>query len=127
LDNRFYVLILGVLGVWRLTHLLNAEDGPGKALARFRNLVGAGFWGELLDCFYCLSLWVAAPFAFFLGNPWSEKLLLWLALSAAAILLERATAKVSAVGEPIVYHEDPPPAKEENHELLWPGEKSSRN
>jgi len=111
-DNRLYVLMLGGLGVWRLTHLINAEDGPHKSLARFRTMVGAGSWGELMDCFYCLSVWIAAPFAFFLGNPWREKLLLWPALSAAAILLERATSKVSTENEPIVYHEDPPPEGE---------------
>ncbi|HKF21509.1 MAG TPA: DUF1360 domain-containing protein [Candidatus Angelobacter sp.] len=86
--NTFYYLILGVLGVWRITHLLNAEDGPGKILVRLRELAGSGFWGELLDCFYCLSLWVALPFALLTGSSWREKLLLWLALSGAAILLE---------------------------------------
>lgn len=87
--NAFYWLIIDVLAVWRITHLLNAEDGPAKILVRLRRFAGSGFWGELLDCFYCLSLWVAAPFAFFLASRWPEKLLLWPALSAAAILLER--------------------------------------
>jgi len=85
----FYGFILGVLGVWRLTHLLNAEDGPWKVFVRLRKLAGSGFWGELLDCFYCLSLWVAAPFALLLTSSWREGLLLWLALSGGAILLER--------------------------------------
>ena len=84
-----YTFILGVLAVWRLTHLLNAEDGPLKIFARLREMVGASFVGELLDCFYCLSLWVAAPFAFLVANHWQEGLLLWPALSGAAILLER--------------------------------------
>ena len=96
-----YNLILAVLGVWRITHLLNAEDGPGRALVRLRQWVGFGFWGELLDCFSCLSLWVAAPFAILLGASWDEKLLLWPALSGAAILLERATGQ-----RPAQYKED---------------------
>ena len=87
--NVFYRLILGVLGVWRVTHLLNAEDGPGNVLVRFRQLVGSGFWGGVLDCHQCLSLWVAAPFALTLGDSWRERILLWPALSAASILLER--------------------------------------
>jgi hypothetical protein len=99
--TRFYALALAILAVWRITHLLNAEDGPGKLLARLRTLAGSGFWGEVLDCFYCLSLWVAAPFALILGGEWSERLLLWPALSGAAILLERATASA-----PVVYAED---------------------
>ena len=107
MDTKFYFAILGVLGVWRLTHLLNAEDGPGKVLAHLRRLAGSGFWGELLDCFYCLSLWVAAPFSYFLGSGWSERLLLWSALSAAAILLERATAQDAPL-KAALYREDPP-------------------
>ena len=89
---RFYWLALGTLGVWRITHLLNAEDGPADLLVRFRRLAGWGFWGKLLDCFYCLSLWIAVPFALALGEDWRERLLLWLGLSAGAILLERSTA-----------------------------------
>jgi len=85
----FYPLVLGILGVWRVTHLLNAEDGPWDVLVRFRKRVGSGWLGGLLDCFYCLSLWVAVPFALVLAGAWRERILLWLALSAGAILLER--------------------------------------
>ena len=88
---RFYWLVLGTLAVWRVTHLLNAEDGPWNLLAKLRRLAGSGFWGSLLDCFYCLSLWIAAPFAYFLGVGWLERVLLWLALSGAACLVERLT------------------------------------
>jgi hypothetical protein len=86
-------LLIGALCCWRVTHLLNAEDGPGEILARFRRLAGDGFLGQLLDCFYCLSLWVAAPFAVLLGTAWREGVLLWLSISAAAILLERTTSR----------------------------------
>ena len=85
---RFYKLILGTLAVWRITHLLNAEDGPWEVFVRLRRLAGEGFLGQLIDCFYCLSVWIAAPFALYLGRTWSERTLMWLALSAGAILLE---------------------------------------
>jgi Protein of unknown function (DUF1360) len=88
---RFYWLVLGVLSVWRITHLFQAEDGPWNLLAKFRRLFGDGTVGSLLDCFYCLSLWIAIPFAWWLGENWKEWVLLWLALSGAAILLEKAT------------------------------------
>jgi hypothetical protein len=116
---RFYSLILGILGVWRVTHLLNAEDGPWDIFVRLRRTVGSGFWGDLLDCFYCLSLWVAAPFAFVLGEKWGEAILLWLGLSGGAILLERAT--VAREGTPLVYSEGP----EAEHELLRQEESES--
>jgi hypothetical protein len=90
---RYYWLILGVLGVWRVTHLLRAEDGPWDIVIRFRRIAGQSVWGSLLDCFYCLSLWVALPFTLGIGETNKEKLLLWLALSGGAILLERLTTR----------------------------------
>lgn len=90
---RFYWLILGILCVWRITHLLQAEDGAWNIIMRLRRAVGNGFWGELLDCFYCLSLWISAPFAYILGASPTEQLLLWPALSAGAILVERVTIR----------------------------------
>lgn len=53
-----------------------------------RGLAGDSIWGRLLDCFHCLSLWVAAPIAFFIGDTFVETFLLWPALSAGAILAE---------------------------------------
>lgn len=102
---RFYLLILGILATWRITHLLQAEDGPWDIIVRLRRGVGNGFWGKLLDCFYCLSFWVAAPLAVIIGETWPERLLLWPALSGAAILLERATDRGSGTG-PAQYWED---------------------
>jgi len=90
---RFYWLALGALAVWRITHLLANEDGPWDLILRLRKAVGSGFWGKLMDCFYCVSVWVALPFAYVLADGWREGLLLWPALSGAAILLERATAQ----------------------------------
>lgn len=86
------VFLLGTLAVWRVTHLISAEDGPFDVMVRIRRALGHGFWGKLMDCFYCSSMWVSAPFGWFLGHTWQERLLLWLALSGGAILLERATA-----------------------------------
>jgi hypothetical protein len=88
-DLRFYLLVIGVLGVWRVTHLLQAEDGPWDFVVRLRGYAGTGMWGRLMDCFYCLSLWIAPPFALLCGEGWTERLLLWPALSAGAILIER--------------------------------------
>jgi hypothetical protein len=88
--ERWFHLVLAVLGTWRLTHLFAMEDGPGDVIASLRQRMGNGFWGKLTDCFYCLSLWIAVPFAFALMNNWREWPLLWLALSGAACLLERA-------------------------------------
>ena len=93
MEPHFYLLLVTALAAWRITHLLSLEDGPWDLIVKLRGLAGTGFWGKLLDCFYCLSLWVAAPFAWLAGQNWKERLLLWLAISAGAILLERATSR----------------------------------
>jgi hypothetical protein len=103
---RFYWLTLAILAVWRITHLLQAEDGPWKLVARLRRSVGDGFVGQLLDCFYCLSLWIAAPFAWWVGESWKERLFLWPALSGGAVLLERVTHRRLDATPPAMYFED---------------------
>jgi hypothetical protein len=110
---EFYRLVLGILGVWRIAHLLSAEDGPWDVLVRLRRRAGSGLWGGLLDCFYCLTLWIAAPFALCLGQGWGERALLWPALSAGAILLERVTSGNHKV-PPAPYVED----EDSNHAVL---------
>lgn len=106
---KIYELTLATLCVWRITHLLQAEDGPWDLVVRLRRAVGEGFFGRLLDCFYCLSLWISFPFAWGFGASWRERLLLWPALSAVAILLERLTAPRRSpppVPPPAPYFED---------------------
>lgn len=103
--NDFYWLLLGVLAVWRVTHLLHAEEGPWRLLERLRRSLGRGFWGQLLDCFYCSSLWVAVPGAWWIGSRFEQRLFLWLALSAGAILLERMTDRRVVFAAPYVESE----------------------
>lgn len=98
-------LVLSVFAVWRLTHLFNKEDGPFDIIFLLRKKAGENFFGKLMDCFYCLSIWMALPFGIWLGQTWIEKILVWLALSGAACLLEQATTKNDS-GNDIDYHED---------------------
>lgn len=93
-----------VLVVWRLTHMLGREDGPFDIIFVLRRKAGNSFWGSLLDCFYCLSIWIALPFGIWLGGTWPEKIFFWLALSGAACLLEQATTGGTSTRG--TYHED---------------------
>lgn len=102
---KTYELILAALCVWRITHLLQAEDGPWDLVVRLRRAAGDGFPGKVLDCFSCLSLWTGAPFAWGFGESPRERLLLWPAFSATAILLERLTAP-RAGSPPALFLED---------------------
>ncbi len=110
---QIYWFVIGILCVWRVTHLLQAEDGPWNIVVFLRRTAGMGFYGKLLDCFYCLSIWVSAPLAFYLGGNLKEQLLLWPSLSAGAIFCERITASRHEI-EPAAFLED----KEKNHVML---------
>jgi hypothetical protein len=87
-SHRF---VVAALATWRLTHLLAEEDGPGDVVVRARSHLGAGPLGGLMDCFQCLSVWVAAPVSVGLTRNRRPDLVVWLALSGAACLLEQAT------------------------------------
>lgn len=82
-------LAVGALATWRVTHLLASEDGPADVIVRFRVLLGRSLAGKLMDCFTCLSLWIAAPAALFVTRQFRDWVLVWLALSGAACLLDR--------------------------------------
>jgi len=82
-------LLLALLATWRVTHLLANEDGPADVIVRIRAWLGNRFVGKMMDCFNCLSLWIAAPAALFVSRQPVEWLFTWLALSGGACLLER--------------------------------------
>jgi uncharacterized protein DUF1360 len=89
-------LILCALAVWRLAHLLAREDGPFDVIFKLRQRAGKGVLGSLLDCFYCLSLWIAIPFTLVLSREWLTGIVTWLALSGAASLLFKLTERTAA-------------------------------
>ena len=99
-------MILIILAVWRLTHLLSEEDGPFDIIFIIRKKAGTGFFGSLLDCFYCVSIWIAFPFGMWIGENWWEKIIMWLAFSGAACLLEQATTKTGRKTNKPDYYED---------------------
>ena len=107
-------LIVAVLATWRITHLLANEDGPADLVARFRLRLGTGLAGQLMDCFKCLSLWVALPIALFVTKRPLDLLLTWVALSGAACLLERLGQ------EPIVIESITKPEEERDLGMLRP-------
>jgi hypothetical protein len=99
---------LATLTTWRVSHLLASEDSPWQMLARLRRLFGSSAFGRLMDCFGCVSMWVAAPVSFFVFRHLPELFFCWLALSGTAFLLERLHP------EPVVIERISEPAKEDS-------------
>jgi hypothetical protein len=88
--SQFWIrFILAALATWRVSHFLASEDGPADLIARLRSSLAGSIAGGLVDCFGCLSIWIAIPFAFFVSSRPLELVVTWLALSGAAFLLER--------------------------------------
>lgn len=94
-------LVLG-LATWRLTSLLVKEDGPWDLFARLRSSAGVKFdahsepyaetfFGSLLMCVWCTSVWVGGflALAFLLAASVTLILCLPFALSAFTISLQR--------------------------------------
>lgn len=106
LQNEWFPLTVCILATWRVTHLLSREDGPFDMVYRLRKKAGAGFFGDLLDCFYCLSLWVALPCACWMSADWKAFLLLWPAISGAACLLEQLSSANKPRTDQPLYSED---------------------
>lgn len=106
---RFF---LAVLATWRVTHLLANEDGPADVIVRFRALLGRSIFGQLMDCFNCLSLWIAALAALFVSRKPAEWFFCWLALSGGACLLERLGQ------EPVVIQRLPQSGEGDTNDVL---------
>lgn len=101
------LVVLSVLAVWRITYMLQTEDGPRGIFRRLQawaaskpdNIGGInnGFY-----CFYCLSIWVSIPFALLLTNEYFGQLkqlvyivLVTSALSTGAIFINILHDKIS--------------------------------
>lgn len=87
--NPIYGFVIAALATWRVSHLIAKEEGPFHIFAKWRAKVGNHSIGELFTCFQCLSLWTGGALAIVVATTWPEMVLLTLALSGTACLLNR--------------------------------------
>jgi Protein of unknown function (DUF1360) len=112
-EANFWIrFVLAVLATWRVTHLLANEDGPKDIIVRIRRLLDQNLFGALMDCFNCLSLWIAVPAALFVTFKPINWLFSWLAISGAACLLQRM------IEEPVVLQPAPQTAEGDSLDVL---------
>ena len=88
-ESPWFRLTLSVLATWRVSHLIAHEDGPFDMIVRLRRRAGDSVLGKLMDCPYCLSLWIAAPLALLLARTPGAWCVAWLAISGGSSLLEK--------------------------------------
>lgn len=101
----WFEFVIGCLAVFRLTSILHHERIAYPIRKRFGILEGEdvdlplgdvrlypdNFWGNLFECFWCLSVWVSFPVGLYicLLAPYPALFLLVpFALSAGAIIIE---------------------------------------
>ena len=93
--SPWFRFVIAVLATWRVAHLIAREDGPFESIVKLRMRAGNGLVGRLMDCPYCLSLWIAVPFAFTLGDTATAWIAAWLVVSGGAALFENALGRLS--------------------------------
>lgn len=94
MEHLVQILVVG-LAAWRASAMLVMEDGPFSIFRRVRLRAGlerpgevSGFWGLLLVCVWCTSVWMAILF-------WALWYVHWaipgiFAAAATAIVVDRA-------------------------------------
>lgn len=94
--------ILAALAVYRLSLMVSKEDGPAWLFYKLRRLPPPKSSArEGLACQWCVSVYAAAlvcGLLFWAGlrNPAPLWIILWLALSAAAVVINQAFTKGKA-------------------------------
>jgi hypothetical protein len=93
--SPWFRFVVAVFATWRLARLVAREDGPFEIIVKLRVRAADGFVGQLMDCPYCLSLWLAAPFAFALADTVMAWVAAWLAISGGASFIENLLERQS--------------------------------
>lgn len=56
-------VVLSALAVYYLTYCITQLDGPGDVFLKLRDKWLSGVFRDAVSCFYCLSVYIAVPFA----------------------------------------------------------------
>jgi hypothetical protein len=93
----WFVLVLGSLATFRLSHLMAVERGPLDIFERIRKAApgGRGSVKEWLSCIWCFSLTASALVCLILWAggyrlAWDYWILHWLAFSSVSLLVNKA-------------------------------------
>ena len=90
------IVFLTILAVYRLTYFVVRENGPYDFMFKARYYITrrSPEWIDI-NCFDCMSIWVATPFAIFLAwEQWLWLPVFILALSATAMIINTAVERI---------------------------------
>lgn len=95
--EHWFVLLLGSLATFRLSHMVTKERGPLAIFERIRDAMpgGRGSVKEWINCIWCFSLsasalvcgvlWIAG-----FTLTWPYWILFWLSFSSVSLLVNKA-------------------------------------
>lgn len=87
----WFRFLVAALATWRLSFLVAREDGPWRLFAHIRRAGNRMGIGRALECTKCLSVWFAAPLAWFVGGSIWQMVVVWLGLSGVTVLVDEWT------------------------------------
>lgn len=98
--DRFLLIVLSALAVWRMGYYITNEDGPFDMMDRIRAFVGVKYattgqpyglniFSKLISCFYCVSIWLSFGVWLIVGG-YSDALdiISMLSVSTVAIMIK---------------------------------------
>jgi hypothetical protein len=92
--NKGMAVLAWTLAAYRVSHLVTRESGPWRCFDRMREyLWNRGFLTlyELVNCFFCFSLWVCLVPAVFLAPTVKDFFVLWLSIGGAVLIMDKLT------------------------------------
>lgn len=93
-------LLIGPIVIWRMTHMMQEENGPFAVFARIRAFIAShtsdrvGGVNEGYNCFKCLSVWLSMLYAVGLSDSFAQWVAITFFLSGIAIFLNLAYNKI---------------------------------
>lgn len=95
---NWFILIISILACYRLSLLFAKEDGPGKIFHKLRKSTPPkSSLRDGISCLLCESVWWSAfitGYLVYLGHTdWLHAPIVWLAISAGAIVLNQQFTK----------------------------------
>lgn len=81
-------IVLAILAVYAITLIAGRYDGLFDVLEKARSKM-PDWLREGVECFVCMAVWVAIPFALYFDMPF---VLVWFGIAGGAILLEEITS-----------------------------------
>lgn len=91
--REFFSWLVAIFATYRVAYLMTIDTGPGRIFEKARDWItkkfGAESWqAEGASCFFCQSVWYAAPAALMIQpRDLGDFILLWLSIAGAATVL----------------------------------------